>query len=341
MFRKIALAACLLSASVLSANAEPLKYEVSQVAATSSFAFLPVYVAEHMGYFQEEGVNLKTVFVASSQAGLAMVANGDGAYYLSTPVAGARAAAQGARITNCGGLMTENPTAIVISAAVAKKHGVTDASRLSMDQRIALLKGLRLAAHTPGSSPDLALKYVLKRAGLDPERDAHILPITDAAILAALDRGRIDGFAFSSPHADAAVLQYGAVKLVTMSAGEYQLLAGQLSVSLACNKDWVEKQPDAAAAVLRAIWRGMTLMKTDPEKARAAARKALPTLDEAVFNSAFDFNVRAFPDSPRITRQQMGGALDYHVKTGGTPISVKVEDTFTNAAVDRAAKGMK
>lgn len=337
---KFILLLCSLYALASAPQAQP-KHDVSQVVATTSFAFLPVYVAEHMGYFTDEGVNMKTINAASAQAGLAMVSAGNAAYYLSTPVAGARAAAQGAKMLNCGALMTQNPTNIVVSAAVAKKHNLTQPSAMSVEQRVSLLKGLRLAAHTPGSSPDLALKYMLQQSGMNPERDVQILPITQGAILAALERDRIDGFAYSSPLADAAVIRYGAVKLMSLATGDFKPLAGQLSISLVCNRDWVEKQPEASGAVLRAIWRGMKLMKSDPAQARAAARKAFPDLDDATFNAAFETNLNAFPDSPRITKEQMEGALDYHVKTGGTPITVKLEDTYTNAAVDAAAKAMK
>jgi NitT/TauT family transport system substrate-binding protein len=333
-------ATIVLAAAAACVSAQP-KHEVTQVVATRSFAFLPVYVAEQMGYFAEEGVTLKTVSASTAQAGLAMVQTGEAAYYLSTPVAGARAAAQGARMLNCGALMTQNPTNIVISQAVAKKHNIGNVSALSTEQRMQVLKGLRLAAHTPGSSPDLTLKYMLQASGMNPERDAQILPITQDAILAALERDRIDGFAYSSPLADQAVVKFGAVKLMSLAGGDYKPLAGQLSISLVCSKDWLEKKPEAAAAALRAIWRGMRLMKTDPAKAKAAARKAFEGMDDATFNAAFDTNLNAFPDNPRITREQMVAALDFHVKTGGTAIVAKPEDTYSNAAVEAAAKGLR
>jgi NitT/TauT family transport system substrate-binding protein len=322
------------------AIAQP-KHTVNQVVATVSFAFLPVYVAEHAGFFAEEGVDLKSTTAASAQAGLAAVAAGSADYYLSTPAAGARSAAQGAKVTNCGALMTQNPTNFVVSAEVAKKHGLDRIAAMPVGERIALLKGLRLAAHTAGSSPDLTLRYVLRQAGMNPEADVQVLPIVQNAILAALEQKRIDGFAYSSPLADQAVAKYDARMLVSLAGGEYKPLAGQLSITMVCNNDWVEKKTDAAAATLRAIWRAMRLMQADPAKARAAARKSFASLEDAVFDMAFETNRKAFPDSPAIGRAQMEGAIDFHHKTGGAPITVKVEDTFTNAAVERAAKTMK
>ena len=198
-----------------------------------------------------------------------------------------------------------------------------------------------MAAHTAGSSPDLTLRYALRQAGMNPESDVQVLPIAQNAILAALEQKRIDGFAYSSPLADAAVARYGAKVLVSLASGEYRPLAGQLSITMVCNRDWVEKQTDAAAATLRAIWRAMRLMRSDPAMARTAARKSFASLDEAVFDMAFETNRKAFPESPAIALAQMEEAIDYHHKTGGARIQMKVEDTFTNLAVERAARTLK
>jgi NitT/TauT family transport system substrate-binding protein len=333
----IALAACL-AASV--AQAQP-KYKVNQVVATVSFAFLPVYVAEHSGFFAEEGVDLTTTRAASAQAGLAAVASGSGAYYLSTPAAGARSAAAGANVTNCGALMTQNPTNIVVSAEVADRLKLGNPSAIPIEQRIKMLKGLRLAAHTAGSSPDLTLRFMLRQAGMNPEADVQIQPIVQNAILAAMEQKRIDGFAYSSPLADTAVARYKAKVLIALADGDYPPLANMLSISMVCNRDWVNKDTDAAAATLRAIWRAMRLMKSDPAKARLAARKAFPNLDDRIFDMAFETNRKAFPDSPEITRAQMERAIRYHHDTGGAPIKVPVEQTYSNLAVERAAQTLK
>ena len=82
--QKLAVAA--VSATLLAAPAAAQqKHQVNQVVATVSFAFLPVYVAEHAGFFAEEGVELKTTVASTAQAGLAAVASGAGAKRASTP----------------------------------------------------------------------------------------------------------------------------------------------------------------------------------------------------------------------------------------------------------------
>lgn len=324
------------------AAAQPAKHEVTQVAATVSFAFLPVYVAEQMGYFREEGVNMKSMTAQSAQAALAAVTTGAAHYYLSTPVAAARSAAQGAPLTNCGSLMNQNPTNIVLSGATAKKFNLpADPSKLSIEARVKMLQGLRLAAHTAGSSPDQTLRFMLRQAGMDPEKDVQILPIAGSPILAALQQGRIDGFAFSSPLADTAVQKQGAYKLISLARGDYKPLADMVSISMVCSKDWVEKDTEAAAATMRAITRAMKLMKDNPQAAKAAAKKAFPNLEDEIFNAAFADNLAAFPASPLVLREQMERALDFHHKTGGTPLNVDVAATFSNRAVERALQTLR
>lgn len=332
--------ACLLAASLQpAAQAQQKRHTVTQTVATTSFAFLPVYVAEHMGFFAEEGVELKTLRVQSAAAGVAATASGNVNYYLSSPAAGIQAAARGANVRLFAAVMTEYPGNIVVTREVAARHRITDNTPLL--QRLDALKGLKMAAHSPGSAPDQLLRYVVRAQNMNPESDLTILPITDTSILAAMEQKRIDGFSYSSPLADTAVVRYGARILLSLASGEFKPLAGLLSIAAVANKDWVEKEPEAAAAVARAIWRGQLLLRSDPMKAREAARKAFAGTEPAVFDQAFETNRRAFPDSPALTRAMVERVYEFHRATGGQPITAPVEQVFNNSAVELAAKTLK
>ena len=321
------------------ASAQPMRFTVTQIVATTSFAFLPVYVAEQMNYFAEEGVDLKTLRTQTTQAGVAAVANNNAQYYLSTPASGAQAAGRGADVRLFAGLMTQYPGNIVVSKEVAERHRLTEG--MNVASRLEILRGLRMAAHSPGSAPDQLLRYVVRAQNMNPDRDLTILPITDTGILAALEQKRIDGFSYSSPLADTAVVKQGARILVSAAAGEIRQLAGLLSIVAIGSREWLQKEPEAAAAVVRAMWRGMLLLQNDPAKAREAARKAFPATDSAVFDLAFETNRKAFGGTPAIARDMMERVLQFHLSTGGQPIQGRIEDTYTNAAVELAAKTIK
>lgn len=316
-------------------DAAAQQHRVNQIVATVSFAFLPLYVAEHMGFFREEGVQLNTVRVQTAAAGMAAVVSGDGHYYVSTPATGARATAQGADVQVFAALMQQYSSSVVLARPVAERLGIT--AEAPLERRLAALRGLRIAAHSPGSQPDMLVRHIARQQGWDPARDIQILPITFQNILPALEQNRIDGFVYSSPLAETAVLRYGAVQILNAAAGEYPPLRDFLSIALIGNGRWLREQPDAAAAVVRAVWRAMDLMTTDPESARRAARRSFADLEQEVFDLGFEVNRRAFGTSPRVTREAMLANFRFQEEITGQRIDFDVDRTFTNAIVDRAA----
>ena len=56
---------------------------------------------------------------------------------------------------------------------------------LPLMDRFAALKGLNIGITQPGAVTDVIARYYLKQAGLDPDRDAPLVPVGGAAALAA------------------------------------------------------------------------------------------------------------------------------------------------------------
>ena len=61
------------------------------------------------------------------------------------------------------------------------------------------LRGKRIATGTFGGTPNAVTRYVLRQAGLDPQRDVTLLELESAAIPAAVDRGQADIAAVNEP----------------------------------------------------------------------------------------------------------------------------------------------
>jgi NitT/TauT family transport system substrate-binding protein len=300
---------------------------------------MPMYVALYRNYFADEGVDLKIVLVPSPAAGVSAVLSGDGHYYMTTPATAARAVAQGGDVRIFAGLMMQFASDIVVSRTVADRLKLTAETPLS--QRIAALRGLNLGIHSPGSVPDLLFRFIARQEKWNPDQAFKLLPLGTEGLLPGLQQGRIDGFAFASPLTEMAVVQQNAFLLINTQAGEYPPLNGFFSIAAVGNGQWLQKSPDAARAVVKALWRGARTLHKEPEQAKAAVRKQFANLPQPLFDRAFAINAKAFRDNPDFTRAQIEQNIELQGAVTGQPIKVDVERIYTRSIIEAVAPSMR
>ena len=145
------------------------------------------------------------------------------------------------------------------------------------------LKGLRLTA---AEGPDLVFKTLLAAGGLDPERDVSMvhLPGSEArdvsfGVYAArgLAAGQIDGF-WSNAMGSATAVSLGVGKLhVDVRRGDdpaevrYCTFAG-----LGTTDAFIEREPEQAAAAVRAIVKAQKALRADPSRAARVGERLFP-----------------------------------------------------------------
>ena len=96
------------------------------------------------------------------------------------------------------------PIALVLSNDAIKRLGITEA--MSLDEKIKRMKGVRIGITSPGSSTDEFMRTIMLVRGMDPARDLKLQPIgIGAPMVAAMQQGSTDGFAFMSPFTNIAV----------------------------------------------------------------------------------------------------------------------------------------
>ena len=305
MFRRIfvfaAFSASLLVAPAESAMAQPNKVIFGQ---TDSLIYMAVHVAKAKGYFAEEGLDAEIRLFRGGVQALAAVIAGDANVYLGPASTAMKAIVKGQDVKVFGSIMTQIPTNLVIQGDIAKERGITASS--TIEQRMAALKGLTMGINAPGSAPDQVLRFALRTSGMDPERDATISPVGGgAALVASFEQRRIDGFAWSSPASDMAVDKFGGTMLVSFVKGEYPPLRGFLYLGMISRNDWLEQNPERAAAVIRAVWKAQRLIHEKPAEAREAQRTFFKSMDEYSFNAGFAANANAIPTTPRVERRSV------------------------------------
>jgi NitT/TauT family transport system substrate-binding protein len=142
------------------------------------------------------------------------------------------------------------------------------------------IKGLQLtAAH----GPDLALKQMLIGAGIDPSRDLEIIELPGAksrdvsfGVFAAraLEAGEIDGFWANAMGGETAVSRGVGKILVDVRRGDdpdevrYFTFAG-----MATTDDFIQRNPQAVAAAVRAIVKAQKTLRADPSVAREVGKR--------------------------------------------------------------------
>jgi len=325
-------AVCLLVVAVPAASvAQTLRVAMP----TEGFLYMPLYVAIDAGLMKAEGV--EPVLVQFRGGGAAITGLVSGSVELCTCAIqnAINASVKGANVKLIGTIVGQYASNVVLRGDVAKRLGVT--AQTPMPQRLAALRGLKLAASGAGSSTDFLLRYLAQKGGLAPERDLTLLYLGGGGpILAAFSQGRIDGFALSSPTSDIALLKYGGALLIDMSRGEFDDLRGYPSIMLSAKASWLNTNAETARRVLRALARADRMIREQPAGAKQAVRKRFAGTADDVYEAAWKANLSAYPASPRVEDAAVKRAVTFLGAVQGTRITGSSNDFFDNSHVDAA-----
>ncbi|GAA1271953.1 ABC transporter substrate-binding protein [Pseudonocardia aurantiaca] len=264
--------------------------ELTPITVTSlPSAFLAaMYVADEQGIFQREGLDVEIVELQSGIDGVSAVVSGSAQYADMGFDDLATLAAEGEEslvmVHNLVGRVT---FALVMNPDVARERGVSRESPI--EERYAALKGLRLGVTSPGAATDKYMRYYLRQAGLDPDRDAEIIAIGDgASLLAALETGQIDAYQLSPPTPYVAAAEGFGTLLIDGAAGDVPLFADFVYTGFAANRQWADQNPEPARAFSRALNVAMERVAADPAAAAATIVDRMSTNDVEVIRQTLD-----------------------------------------------------
>ena len=153
---------------------------------------------------------------------------------------------------------------------------------------LSTVRGLRIGA-APG--PVDGLRQMLRRAGIDPERDLKIGPVPGTAgdkasfgLMAAkaLEEGAIDGFWANGMGAEVAERQgIGTVVLDARREGSPEV-KGYTFPALVCTEQTVRERPELALSAIQAVTKAQVALKQEPERAAAIGRKLFPSAEASL-----------------------------------------------------------
>lgn len=229
-----------------------------------------ILAAQESGLFRDEGLDVELNFLSTSALSLPALLSGQVQVVTGAagpPVIGAILA--GGDLVWVAELLGTMPYSLVATPAVASP---------------AELRGKRIGVSRFGTSSDFVARFFLRRAGLDPARDATVLQIGSSSVrVAAVAAGSIDATVLP-PEALPTVTRLGLRSL----ADTHQLGLRYPQEGIVTTRAFVQSRPDTLRRFLRAVIAGTHRFRSSRGEGLALLRKHLKFGDDESVAATYD-----------------------------------------------------
>jgi ABC-type nitrate/sulfonate/bicarbonate transport system substrate-binding protein len=220
----------------------------------------PFYIADELGYFAEEGLDVEFQDAGGSSAAIRQVLAGNADAALPAPSAFLNAVAQGHDLKWVYSYQYAN----IFTLAAKADSGI---------KTIADLKGKKIGVSDLSGGEVPLVRAVLAAAGLNAGVDVAIVSVGDGSALTvdALQSGQVD--AYSSNLFDLAAIKASGIDMVTILPKEAQDFPANGVVVTA---ETLASKADTLSAFLRAVAKGVAYAAAHDDKALEIAKKVRP-----------------------------------------------------------------
>lgn len=310
-FRRLLTAVALISALAATATPATAQTKIKIASSVKAIFSLPLYVADANGYFKDEGLEVETIFFAGGPAATAALLGGSVQFISSALENALKVAKQGQPVVNIMTLQADFSGALVITKSAAEKLGHPPTA--------ADMKGLRIGTLQRGGFADSALRYVLIDAGLDPEKDANIIPVRGFdKHIAAAKAGEIDASLMVEPWQTIAIHEAGGWQMVTnMTTGEGPKVFHDIGyVTLQVSADYLKANRGIAEKVTRALVRAQTFIsdKKNLDRSIAIAAAVFAEIKPDVLHRSVESQLATF--RPAFKQEMIDKTMELLLKNG-------------------------
>lgn len=256
---------------------------------THAVSFLPLYVAMYNKYWEEEGLDVEIIFTRGGGECLTAVLSGDAVACSTATPPILQAWVQGhTNLVSVGSLINRFTMNGVIRKEFLAQRGVSveEFQKMSPLERVRLHQGGVMGITGPGSMTDVFTRWLVKQAGLNPDRDVMIMNLGGASgLYTGLNAGRIDSFFLSPPLSMQPIADGTSVSFIDVMAGELDGFSNFVYEVLVTRRELIEQRPDLVRRVVNGLRKANNFIADhadDAETLGAIAREYFPELDQTV-----------------------------------------------------------
>jgi len=328
--KKALLALSLAFASIAHAQIEKPDVHIA-VGGKTALYYLPLTITERLGYFKDEGLNVRISDFPGGTRSLEAVVGGSadvvaGAYEHTINMQSRKQHFQAFVLTG---------SAPQITVAIVSR--LADQYKSPKD-----LKGLKVGISAPGSSTNMVINYLAAKGGLKPSDFSVIGVGAGTSVITAVDQGRVEVVSQTDP-AVTMLEKAGKVKVIAETRtpeGTEKIFGGPMpAASLYAPIDFIKKNPNTVQALVNATVRALKWMQ------EASPQDILKTVPEeyllgnaAMYLYAYN-NVKTayskdgyFPEAGAKTTLKALASFNPNIH----PQEIKLAETYTNEFVKKA-----
>lgn len=326
-----------LAAPAVWAQKKPEKSKVAiAVGGKASFYYLPLTIAEQLGYFKAEGLELEISDFAGGSRALQAVVGGS-----ADVVSGA--------YEHTINLQSKNQffQAFVLQGRAPQIAFGVSTKNLPNFRSVADLRGKKIGVSAPGSSTNMVANLLLSRVGLKAGDVSFIGVGTAAGALSALRSGQIDAISNIDP-VMTMLEQKGDVRIIADTRtikGTTAVFGGPMPAAcLYAPTEFLNKYPNTAQALSNAIVNGLKWLQTaGPSDIIKTVPESYLLGDRGLYLAAFN-NIREaialdglIPPEGAKTALSALASFEPSVK----PEKIDLSKTYTNEFARRSKEKFK
>ncbi|RAI46072.1 ABC transporter substrate-binding protein [Rhodoplanes roseus] len=305
------------------------------VGGKSLLYYLPLTLAERLGYFKEQGLDVTITDFGGGAKSLQSLIGGSADVVTGAYEHTIRMQAKGQEIR----AVTELGRFPGIVLAVRKDKAAAVKSFKD-------LKGMKIGVTAPGSSTNFFLNALLAKDGLK-STDVSIIGVgAGMSAVAAMKKGELDAISNLDP-VITKLVQDGDVVVMADSrteADNEKLLGGNNPAAVVYLKaDFIEKNPETTQRIVNAFYKTLKWLQTaTPEDVAKTVPEEYHLGDRALYIAAFNASKPMYSTTGIIPEKGMKNALDMLVQFDDEMKDAKIDlkRTFDDRFVKKAAGTM-
>ena len=299
--------------------AQPALERINAIYASLAGDHAALYVAQEMGLFRKYGLDVNLSYTAGAAQVIQTMMAGENQIATAGGSGVVDADFGGADLVAVAGMVNMPAFYIVVQPEI---------------KSIQDLRGKPVGITRFGSSTDFTMRYILKKAGLEPDKDVPILQMGGQPELAAAIEARRIFAAPMTPPALQKTLKAGArIQIPPKTIG-----LSFPHVGIVVRKSYLAAHRQIVKNFISGYSEGVATLHKDKEASKKAIAKFLHTEDAEVLEASWQFGVDVIERIPNLDPEMFRLVLEDRAQTRPEAKKYKPEQFFDDSVVKELEK---